>query len=68
MGKAEFLKLLETLIKAAMKNIVSVELILSDNEEIVLAACDSGAEYMINVTGDSHIAIAHDVIDYLRFK
>lgn len=68
MEKAEFVKSLETLIKAAMKNIVSLEFIPTVNGEFVLSTCDNGAKYMIDVTADSHIAIAYDVINYLRFK
>lgn len=68
MGKVEFVKLLEMLVKAAMPNIKSLEFITAANEEFVMAVCDSGAKYTINVSGDSPIAIAYDVINFLRFK
>lgn len=68
MGKAEFVTLLETTVKAAMINIVSLELIINANGEFVLATCNSGAKYLINVTGDSLVGMAYDVINTLRFK
>lgn len=68
MTKARFVQLLETLVKAAMPNIKSLEFITAANEEFVMAICEGGAKYTINVSGDSPIAIVYDVINFLRFK
>lgn len=67
--KAQFVHLLEKLVKAAMPNIKSLDLIeLDGGAKHVLATCNNGARYLVCVEGNSHIAIAYDVINFLRFK
>lgn len=68
MNKADFVTLLETMVKAAMENIKSLELVTCVNEEFVIATCNSGSKYKICVTANSLIATAYDVINFLRFK
>lgn len=68
MKKSKFVKQLETVVKAAMENIQSLELVTLTDGECVIARCKNGAEYQICVEADSLIATAHDVIDFLRFK
>lgn len=70
MKKSEFVKLLETVVRAAMENIQSLELVtmIDRGGDYVVATCTNGAKYQICVEADSLIATAHDVIDFLRFK
>lgn len=64
MKKSDFVQLLETIVKAAMEKIQSLELI----NDGVVATCTNGARYQIYVEADSLIATAYDVINFLRFK
>lgn len=68
MKKSEFVKLLETVVRAAMGNIQSLKLVTLTNGEYVVATCTNGAKYQICVEADSLIATAYDVIGFLRFK
>lgn len=68
MERSEFVRRLESVVKAAMPNIQSLELVTLTNGEYVVATCKNGAKYQICTEWDSLIAMAHDVIDFLRFK
>lgn len=68
MERADFVALLETMVKAAMSNVKSLKLVECVDEEFVVVTCSSGAKYKICVTGNSLMALAHDVILRLRFK
>lgn len=68
MRKSEFVKLLESVVRAAMENIQSLELVTLTDGEYVVATCRNGAKYQICVEADSLMATAHDVINFLRFK
>lgn len=70
MKKSEFVRLLETVVKAAMGNIQSLELVtlIDRGGDYVVATCTNGAKYQICVEADNLIAMAYDVINFLRFK
>lgn len=68
MSKSEFVKLLETLVKADKENIQNLELVTITDEEYVIATCRNGAKYRICVEADSLMATAYDVIKFLMYK
>lgn len=59
---------LTNLIKKAKPNLVSCELITTGNDDIVIITCENGYCYRVNVTCNSLIAIASDVINAVMFK
>lgn len=59
---------LQTLLKKVNLNISKVEFMETDTGEYVIVTIISGYSYRINVTGDSLIEIASDVINFVKFK
>ena len=66
--RAAFLKLVEQVVTMAKPNIQRLDLAVQPDGEYVIAVCANGAQYRICTEADSLIAMAHDVIDFLRFK
>ncbi|NMA65603.1 MAG: hypothetical protein GX957_05090 [Clostridiaceae bacterium] len=59
---------LQTLLKKVNPNISKVEFMGTDTGEFVIVTIVSGYSYRINITGNSLIEIASDVINFVKFK
>lgn len=68
--KQDFVKeYLEPLLEAAMLNVESCNYWMNrDREEYVTITTKTGQVYHISVTADSPIAIAADVINFMKYK
>ncbi len=65
-----FVKKVEAVVTSALPNILSLELKykVASGIEYVLATCEGGGEYEICTEADSLIAMAADIINFLKTK
>jgi hypothetical protein len=79
--KKEFVEKLGEVLRLAKPNLVKCEYSLGkdieprseynqfiDDDEFVLVYCDNGYRYTVNITGNSHSAIAYAVFDKMMSK
>lgn len=59
---------LQALLKRVNPNIAKVEYMKTDTGEFVIVTIVSGYSYRVNITGNSLIEIASDVINFVKFK